>query len=234
MDLNVVTLPSLQRTTHAVISTAKKPAMSTRESKKKQTRQALMNAALELVGRGDNFASISLREVAKNAGVVPTSFYRHFETMEDLGLSLVDELGMMLRRLMRSARQAGQSLNDQIKASVAVYVQHVLDNRNLFLFMVQCRSGGTPALRDAIRNELRYFVNELVVDINRADFLPNVSHEDLEMIVSLIINTVAETTLDILDLPTASRSQRARIEALTVKQIRLIFLGALAWRSLKP
>src|SRR5690606_40642806 len=87
MDLNVVTLPSLQRTTHAVISTAKKPAMSTRESKKKQTRQALMNAALELVGRGDNFASISLREVAKNAGVVPTSFYRHFETMEDLGRS---------------------------------------------------------------------------------------------------------------------------------------------------
>ena len=78
--------------------------MLSREDKKRQTRKSLMDAALMLVGKGDNFSSISLREVAKNAGVVPTSFYRHFSDMDELGLTLVDEAGLTLRQLMRQAR----------------------------------------------------------------------------------------------------------------------------------
>ena len=53
-----------------------------------------MDSALAIIGFGANFASISLREVAKTAGVVPTSFYRHFGDMEELGLAMVDELGL--------------------------------------------------------------------------------------------------------------------------------------------
>ncbi|WP_156498890.1 TetR family transcriptional regulator, partial [Oleiphilus sp. HI0079] len=79
--------------------------MQTRDEKKAQTRKSLMDAALNLTGNGRNFASISLREVAKNAGVVPTSFYRHFTDMEELGLNIIDDLGLLLRKLMRQARQ---------------------------------------------------------------------------------------------------------------------------------
>jgi TetR/AcrR family transcriptional regulator, fatty acid biosynthesis regulator len=210
---------------------AAKQRMSIRDEKKRQTRQALMNAALELVGQGDNFASISLREVAKNAGVVPTSFYRHFQDMEELGLSLVDELGMMLRKLMRATRQ-GSEPEDQTRKSVEVYVNYVAANRNLFVFMGQCRAGGTPALRNAIRNELKYFANELVSDMRRAGILPHVDQADLEMIADLVIMAVADITIDILDLPEGNAVMRSALIARTTKQVRVIFLGATAWKSM--
>jgi len=124
--------------------------MLSREDKKRQTRKSLMDAALMLVGKGDNFSSISLREVAKNAGVVPTSFYRHFTDMEELGLNLVDELGMLLRKLMRATRQHDGSFDGFIRSSIDVYVDFVTKHPNHFYFMAQSRTGGTHALRNAM------------------------------------------------------------------------------------
>lgn len=205
--------------------------MSIRSEKKRQTRSALMNAALELVGQGQNFASISLREVAKTAGVVPTSFYRHFQDMEELGLSLVDELGLTLRKLMRASRKPGETLEKQIRKSVEAYILYVAQHPNLFLFMSQCRTGGTPRLRSAIRNELRFFVQELVTDISQANLLPDVDSTDLDMIAELVVLTMAETTIEVLDLPTGNRLLRTELIERRIKQLSLIFLGASQWKS---
>lgn len=72
----------------------------TREEKKRQTRQAFYNAVLDLCMMGQAFSSISLRQVTREVGVVPTAFYRHFDDMEELGKSLVeDELGDALSTL---------------------------------------------------------------------------------------------------------------------------------------
>ena len=205
--------------------------MSSRDEKKRQTRQALMNAALELVGRGENFSSVSLREVAKTAGVVPTSFYRHFQDMEELGLNLADEFGMMLRRLMRATRQDKNSIDDQIRNSVEVFVHYVANHRTLFIFMSQCRTGGTPALRNAIRNELRYFGNELVTDIRTSGLLPEVDLPDMEMIADLIVIAVADAATRVLDLPEGNQAHLNNLIEHTIKQVRLIFLGATQWKS---
>lgn len=202
----------------------------TREEKKLQTRKSLMDSALFLVGQGENFSNVSLREVAKNAGVVPTAFYRHFKDTEELGLNLVDELGMMLRKLMRSARQAQLPPAELIRNSVEMYVRYVAEHRNLFLFMVQCRTGGTPALRRAIRHELGFFGSELVTDIRQVSPQVRIDSQDMENIAQLIITTVANTTVDILDLPERSLQLQELIER-TVKQLRIIFLGASLWES---
>ncbi len=53
-----------------------------------------------------SFASLSLREVAREAGIAPTSFYRHFRDVDELGLTMVDESGLMLRQLMRQGAPA--------------------------------------------------------------------------------------------------------------------------------
>ena len=71
-----------------------------------ETREKLMSAALTLVGKGRHFASLGIREVTRQAGVVPTSFYRHFRNMDDLGLQLVDELGTGVAQ--NDARGPGQ------------------------------------------------------------------------------------------------------------------------------
>ena len=74
-----------------------------RDGRKQRTRRALMDAALTLLDGERSFSSLSLREVAKVGGVVPAAFYRHFGSMEDLGLVLVDDAFSSLHALMREA-----------------------------------------------------------------------------------------------------------------------------------
>ncbi len=62
-----------------------------------------MEAAFSQLSAERSFASLSLREVAREAGIAPTSFYRHFRDVDELGLTMVDESGLMLRQLMRRA-----------------------------------------------------------------------------------------------------------------------------------
>lgn len=72
---------------------------------KEKTRRSLVEAAFSQLSAERSFASLSLREVAREAGIAPTSFYRHFRDVDELGLTMVDESGLMLRQLMRQARQ---------------------------------------------------------------------------------------------------------------------------------
>ena len=71
------------------------PAES-RQAQKERTRQAILAAALEL-SQTQGFAQISLRQVAGKPGIVPTAFYRHFESMDQLGLALVEQSFSTLR-----------------------------------------------------------------------------------------------------------------------------------------
>src|SRR6202012_4341550 len=75
--------------------------------RRRQTRRALLDAALEQMDGGYGFDSLSLRRVARAAGVVPTAFYRHFDGMDELGLALVEESVATLRAMLREAREGG-------------------------------------------------------------------------------------------------------------------------------
>ena len=56
----------------------------TRGERKERTRRAILDAALRLSGE-QTLAALSLRQVAKEVGIVPTAFYRHFDSLDDLG-----------------------------------------------------------------------------------------------------------------------------------------------------
>jgi AcrR family transcriptional regulator len=60
------------------ISTQKRSNAVSRSERKDLTRTNLLQAALTLMGKGRSFTSLALREIAREAGVVPTAFYRHF------------------------------------------------------------------------------------------------------------------------------------------------------------
>ena len=90
-----------------------------RALQKEKTRRQLIDAALGQLSSERSFSSLSLREVAKEAGLAPTSFYRHFSDMDELGLTLVDEAGLTLRQLMRQARQRIEKGGSVIQISVS-------------------------------------------------------------------------------------------------------------------
>ncbi len=93
-----------------------------RAQQKERTRRSLIDAAFRLVTAESSYSNLSLREVAREAGIAPTSFYRHFSDMEELGLTMVDEGGLTLRQLMRQARQRIATGGSVIRTSVETFI----------------------------------------------------------------------------------------------------------------
>lgn len=209
---------------------AEKP-MSVREEKKQQTRQALLDAALKLASEGAGFAALSLREVTREAGLVPTAFYRHFREMDELGLALVDDACLTLRRLIRDARVGAMGAGGlAIRTSIQTYLSYVRQHAPAFEFLVRERSGGSAVVREAIAREIRFFISELATDLRFVPHFKDFPAEDLEMIADLVVNTIASLAQDILALPEGQTRLEQDIESRAVKQLRLIFLGAGQWK----
>src|SRR5580693_2252823 len=101
----------------------------TQAERREQTRQALLDSALEQIDAGESFEALSLRSVAKAAGVVPTAFYRHFASMDELGLALVEDSFRTLRAMLRGAREGGLPPTHLIRRSVEILVEHVRTHR---------------------------------------------------------------------------------------------------------
>jgi AcrR family transcriptional regulator len=202
----------------------------TRSERKQRTREALLDAALGLLD-DRAFGSVSLREVAREAGIVPAGFYRHFHDMDELGFALVDESFRRLRQMLRSAREDRRDYKGVIRTSVAILVRHVHDNRLHFRFIARERSSGLPALRRAIRAEIRLFSSELATDLARFPHLRTWSSEDLQMISALMVDTMVATVEAILDAPVDDPLAEQEIVVMAEHQLRLIVLAIPHWHS---
>ncbi len=205
-------------------------APETRQERKQRTRAALLESALRLL-EDQSFSSVSLREVARGAGVVPTAFYRHFASMDELGLALIDESFRTLREMIRAARSETALPGDVIRRSVEILVRHVHRHRLHFRFIARERHTGVPALRHAIRTEIRLFSSELATDLARFPNLRGWSTEDLHMLAGLLVNAMVSIAEAILDAPLDSPGAEEEIMRVARKQLRLIALGTPAWRS---
>jgi AcrR family transcriptional regulator len=203
----------------------------TREARKRRTREALMEAALRLMSEGRSFTGLSLREVAREAGVVPTAFYRHFRDMDGLGLALVEEGGTTLRRLLREARREGMPVSDVIRNSVRIYTNYLKAHPRQFLFVASERSGGSPVIRAAVRREVEHFANEMARDLRDLNYLPHLSMETLQLVCGVVVKVMLSAVADILDLPPKQLRLEAELLDNFVRQLRLIFLGASVWRE---
>ncbi|MCG8519852.1 MAG: TetR family transcriptional regulator [Pseudomonadales bacterium] len=196
-----------------------------------ETRDKLMEAALTLVGKGRHFASLGIREVTRQAGVVPTSFYRHFRNMDDLGLQLVDELGLVLRRMMRDARANVLQAEKLMAESVAIFIRHVQDNRSFFVFMAQGLAGESRAVQEGIRSELRFFASELANDLRRLRLVDHLNDADLDLTCDLVVRTVAFSLTDLISVSADDDYQLDQICQRTTRYLQLIFVGAAHWQT---
>jgi AcrR family transcriptional regulator len=213
-----------------------RPARRTQAERRRQTRQALLDAALDQLDAGESFDALSLRRVARAAGVVPNAFYRHFASMDELGLALIDESFRTLRAMLRDAREDGVPPERVIKSSVEILVRHVHEHRQHFAFIARARSTGNGVLRLAIRNEIRLVTSELATDLARFPVLRDWTTEDLQMIAGLLVNAMIATVEALVDIPTApngapSPEAEAEISRVAEKQLRLTQLAVPHWRS---
>jgi TetR/AcrR family transcriptional regulator, fatty acid biosynthesis regulator len=203
----------------------------TRSERKDLTRASLLQAALALMGEGRSFTSLGIREIAREANMVPNAFYRHFRNTDELGLALVEEVGITLRRLLREARQSGVAKGEMLRRSVNVYHQYVKQNRLLFLFISSERSGGSRILRMAIRNDVAHFTHEMAQDLRLMGIYKDLSTASLQMICGLIVNTMLAVAPEILDLPPEQPLLETEMTENFVQQLQVVLLGASVWKE---
>jgi AcrR family transcriptional regulator len=198
-----------------------------RVERKEATRRAIVAAALTLLAE-QSFSALSLREVTREAGIAPTAFYRHFESMEALGLVLIDESFRTLRDMLRGARAGKLDPTRVIDSSVDIVISGINERREHWRFIARERSSGVTVLRYAIRTEIRLLTSELAIDLARFPGLSTWSSEDLNIVASLFVNAMISTAEAIEDAHDQAALDEIRSTA--TKQLRMITVGVMGWR----
>ena len=194
--------------------------MGVRAQQKEKTRRALVDAAFNQLNAERSFSSLSLREVAREAGIAPTSFYRHFKDMNELGLTMVDEGGLTLRQMMRKGRQRAEAGGSVIRISVDTFIEVLESNPNVFRILLHERSGTSAAFRAAVEREIEHFISELAHYTEaQANRTPEFARAQAEALVILVFNAGA-SALDI------KRSERKALADQLVLQLRMVATGA--------
>ncbi len=196
--------------------------MTTRIEQKKRTRQKLVNAALQLSAQS-GFSGLSLREVTREAGIAPTSFYRHFQDMDALGLALVDEVGNTLRQLLREARHNLRPNRSAVRTSMETLLQFLREQGHLFRILLGERMGSSPAFRVAINTELAVFVDELADDLHRESTRKQRPLSEVKALAEAMVTIAFHNGGSILDA--APHEQEEILEKL-ITQLRMVLRGS--------
>lgn len=199
-----------------------------REERKEATRRAIITAALQLLEE-DSFSALSLREVTREAGIVPAAFYRHFESMDALGLVLIDESFRALREMLRGGRAGQLDPKRIIESSVDILFNSVAERPEHWRFISRERNSGVTVVRYAIRTEIRLITSELAIDLARLPGLTTWSSEDLNILAGLFVNSMMVTAESIDDAIDANALDD--IKQAARKQLRMIVVGVAGWHS---
>ncbi len=205
-------------------------SVETRAERKERTRRAILDAALDLTEDG-TLSTLSLRQVAKQVGIVPTAFYRHFASVDEVGLALVDESFASLRALLREVRQGPVDGAAQIvDRSIDTLVAHVHRHRAHFRFIARERAAGPLAVRMAIRHEIELCERELATDLALLPGTAAWSSDDLRVLSGLIVTSMVSTAEALLGAEGRPEAEQQVVRTART-QLRMLLIGALNWHS---
>ncbi len=187
------------------------------------TKEELFQAALHLIGPQKSIASLSLREVAREAGIAPNSFYRHFKDIDELAIELIDRSGLVLRQILHEARLKASKQSSIIRSSVEVFIEQLnADEGNLSLLLREGYTGST-SYKQAVERQLNFFQQELKEDLVSLERLNNSKLSHPEIVAKGITQLVFNMGAKVIDLPIEARKEVAEQ---TMIMIRMILEGA--------
>ncbi|MCX3062690.1 TetR family transcriptional regulator [Streptomyces beihaiensis] len=196
-----------------------------RQAQKQKTRQALMDAALELLA-DQSLSSLGLREVTRAVGVAPTAFYRHFDSTADLGVALVEEALGSLHAVISRLLTATWDSDERIARTVELIADRVGSHPAHFRFIARERHGGVRAVREAIGAQLDLFTEEVRAAISQDPAAEGWSDDDLLMLAGLYVEHMVLTASALL---TTAPEDVPRAMRLAERQLRLVSLGRRHW-----
>lgn len=187
------------------------------------SRDDLVEAALALVGPHRSVSTLSLREVARRAGIAPNSFYRQFRDMDELAIALIDRAGSSLRTIIGQARQRATEESSIVRASVVIFMRQLRSDEKLLHVLLREGTVGSPAYKAAVDQQLTFFEDELRQDLVRIAEASQRGLHDPATTAKAITRLVFAMGSTAMDLPT-ERDAEGTEQVITM--VRMILLGA--------
>ncbi|MFF3820761.1 TetR family transcriptional regulator [Streptomyces bluensis] len=199
-----------------------------RQAQKQKTRQAFLDAALELLEE-QSLSSLGLREVTRAVGVAPTAFYRHFRSTADLGVALVEEALGSLHPVIGATVSAPGDSDQRITRAVELIARHVDAYPAHVRFIARERHGGVQPVREAIGAQLARFAEEVKAELAGHPESEGWSEDDLLMLAGLYVDQMLMTASLFLATLDAPEQERARVADVASRRMRLISIGRRHW-----
>lgn len=207
-------------------------------------RQRLIDAALRLAASTRSLPALGLREVARQAGLNPNTFYRHFRDFDDLGLAVIEQLAGTLRRDLRERRRLAASgettlvrpedpagalreAHRIVDESVGLVLDFVSLHRDAYVVAIRELHGASPVLRAALRRMLDHLADDMAEDVARLLPVPGLDPSTAREVSRLTIRQMTFFAMDDLERP----ERRAETRREATRSILLLFWGALAARA---
>ena len=187
------------------------------------TKDELFQAALKLIGPQKSIASLSLREVAREAGIAPNSFYRHFKDIDELAIELIDSSATVLRQILLQARLKASKKSSIVRSSIEVFIEQLDADEGYLSLLLREGYTGSASYKEAVEKQLNYFQLELRDDLIRLEKLNNnkIIYPDVaaKAITQLVFNMGAK----VINMPVEERKE---IAEQTMIMIRMLLEGA--------
>jgi len=194
-----------------------------RQQQKAETRQRLLDAAAAELALGRSFDTLSLREVSKLAGIAPTSFYRHFHDMEGLGLTLIEQCGESMRKLIHDVLYQASNGRSLIRASVETLFEYFYSNQGMSRMTLQESMSRQPEFRRAAERLMQTMSSDL------ADYLEEEARErsvplgHSRIAADSMVAILFTAGIALLDTPADERDRHVET---AIIQLRMIMRGA--------
>jgi AcrR family transcriptional regulator len=186
------------------------------------SREDIIAAALKLLGPSRSVSTLSLREVAREAGIAPNSFYRHFRDMDELAVALIDMAGESLRQIIGQARQRATFEVSVVQSCTDAFMEQLRGDDRLLHILLREGTVGSDAFKHAVERQLRFFEEELGQDLVRLAALKGSGLYQPALTAKAITRLVFTMGATVLDLP---REKQDELAAQIVKMVRIIIAG---------
>jgi AcrR family transcriptional regulator len=202
-----------------------KPAMQSEGAALPAGKQKLIEAALRLCARdGITLSSLGLRELAREAGLNHNTFYRHFESPDDLSHAAAEQVAVQIMAGMKEVRRSAATHADATVGAAKYFLDFVEKNPDAFVVGLREIHSIASPMRRQLRKVLDDIATESVEQITSMNLAPALQRDALLQATSAIAYYMFYRALDFIEHP----EQRQSITDDIVRFSRAQFLGSMA------
>lgn len=137
-----------------------RPAKKSRTERVKENRRALVRAAAEIVGeRG--YEETSIARITERAGLAHGTFYRYFESRQDLFDQLLPDVGDELIDFLKHRASGAGSLMDVEERGMRSFFDFLLENPGFYRLLNEAEVSAPSAFEHHVTNLAAHYVAAL-------------------------------------------------------------------------